>query len=252
MLQARVIPVLLLKGKGLVKTVKFEQPKYIGDPINAVRLFNDKETDELVFLDIEASKQGRKPDFELIKNIATECFMPLGYGGGIQDISDIEKLFNIGIEKVIINSTALKNLDLITRAAEIYGSQSIVLSVDVHKNIWGKYQIFSHSKAKHTHADIFQYIQEAERAGAGEIILNAADRDGLMKGYDLALLSKVVDATKVPVVICGGAGSLEDFKKAVDAGASGVAAGSLFVFHGPHKAVLINYPTQQQLKQMFQ
>lgn len=252
MLQARVIPVLLLKGKGLVKTVKFEQPKYIGDPINAVKLFNDKETDELVFLDIEASKQGKKPDFELIKNIATECFMPLGYGGGIQDISDIEKLFSIGIEKVIINSTALKSLDLISQAAAIYGSQSIVLSVDVQKNIWGKYQIFSHSKTKHTHTDIFEYIQEAERAGAGEIILNAADRDGLMKGYDLALLSKVVEVTKVPVVICGGAGSLEDFKKAVDAGASGVAAGSLFVFHGPHKAVLINYPTQQQLKQLFQ
>ncbi len=252
MLQARVIPVLLLKGKGLVKTVKFDKPKYIGDPINAVRLFNDKETDELVFLDIDASKQGRRPDFELIKNIATECFMPLGYGGGIQDVTDIEKLFSIGIEKVIINSTALKSLDLISQAAEIYGSQSIVLSVDVQKNIWGKYQIISNSKTKHTHVDVFQYIMDAERSGAGEIILNAADRDGMMKGYDLSLLSKVVDTTKVPVVICGGAGSLEDFKKAVDEGASGVAAGSLFVFHGPHKAVLINYPTQAQLKTLFQ
>jgi len=252
MLQARVIPVLLLKGKGLVKTVKFEQPKYIGDPINAVKLFNDKETDELVFLDIEASKQGRGPDFELIKNIATECFMPLGYGGGIQDISDIEKLFSIGIEKVIINSTALKSLELLTQAAEIYGSQSIVLSVDVQKNIWGKHQIYSHSKTKHTHTDVVQYIQEAERAGVGEIVLNAVDRDGMMKGYDLAMLSKVVEATQIPVVICGGAGSLDDFRKAVDAGASGVAAGSLFVFHGPHKAVLINYPTQRQLKQLFQ
>lgn len=252
MLQARVIPVLLLKGKGLVKTVKFDKPKYIGDPINAVRLFNDKETDELVFLDIDASKQGRRPDFELIKNIATECFMPLGYGGGIQDVTDIEKLFSIGIEKVIINSSALKSLDLISQAAEIYGSQSIVLSVDVQKNIWGKYQIISHSKTKHTHVDVLQYIKDAERSGAGEIILNAADRDGMMKGYDLSLLSKVVDTTKVPVVICGGAGSLEDFKKAVDAGASGVAAGSLFVFHGPHKAVLINYPTQAQLKTLFQ
>lgn len=252
MLQARVIPVLLLKGKGLVKTVKFEQPKYIGDPINAVKLFNDKETDELVFLDIEASKQGKKPDFELIKNIATECFMPLGYGGGIQDISDIEKLFSIGIEKVIINSTALRSLDLISQAAAIYGSQSIVLSVDVQKNIWGKHQIYSHSKTKHVHSDVITYIQQAERAGVGEIILNAVDRDGLMKGYDLALLSKAVEATQIPVVICGGAGNIDDLKKAVDAGASGVAAGSLFVFHGPHKAVLINYPTQQQLKQLFQ
>jgi len=251
MLQARVIPVLLLKGKGLVKTLKFSQPKYIGDPINAVKLFNDKETDELVFLDIEASKQGRGPDFELIKNIATECFMPLGYGGGIRDIADIEKLFSIGVEKVVINSTALKSLDLISQAAQIYGSQSIVLSVDVQKSIWGNYQVHSHSNSKHSQTNFIQYIQDAERAGAGEIILNATDRDGLMKGYDLVLLSKVVEATQIPVVICGGAGSLEDFRIAVDKGASGVAAGSFFVFHGPHKAVLINYPTQQQLKQLF-
>jgi cyclase len=252
MLQTRVIPVLLLKGKGLVKTVKFDRPKYIGDPINAVKLFNDKETDELVFLDIDASKTGRRPDFEMIKNIASECFMPLGYGGGIQNLSDMEKLFNIGIEKVVLNTAALKNMSLISQAVSVFGSQSIVLSVDVQKNIWGKYQIYSHSKTKINNPDIFKFITKAEQEGVGEIMLNAVERDGQMNGYDLTLLSEIMSVTRIPVVICGGAGTLRDLKKAAHFGASGVAAGSLFLFHGPHKAVLINYPSQQDLKILFQ
>lgn len=252
MLRTRVIPVLLLRNKGLVKTVKFDKSKYIGDPINAVKLFNDKEVDELVFLDIDAGKQNQKPDFELVKDIASECFMPLGYGGGITEFEDIARLFAIGIEKVIINSAALKDLELISRASEVFGGQSIVVSVDVQKSLWGKHQIYSHTKVKHQRSDLIGYIQEAQDAGAGEIIINSVDQDGMMQGYDLELIQKVVTATRVPVVACGGAGTLADLRKAVDVGASGVAAGSLFIYHGPHKAVLINYPEQYQLKHLFQ
>jgi len=252
MLSTRVIPVLLLRNKGLVKTVRFDKSKYIGDPINAVKLFNDKEVDELVFLDIDAGKENRKPDFELIKNIASECFMPLGYGGGITEFEDIARLFAIGVEKVIINTAALKDLQLISQASEVFGDQSIVVSVDVQKNLWGKHQIYAHAKTKHQRSDLIGYIREAQDAGAGEIIINSVDQDGMMQGYDLGLIQKVVAATRVPVVACGGAGTLADLRKAVDAGASGVAAGSLFIYHGPHKAVLINYPTQQQLKELFQ
>lgn len=250
MLRTRVIPVLLLKGKGLVKTVRFDNPKYIGDPINAIRIFNDKETDELVFLDIEASKKGCKPDFDLIRNIATECFMPLGYGGGITGLDDIARLFSIGVEKVVINAAALSDLELVAKAAGIYGSQSIVLGVDVQKNFWGSYQIFSHLNRQHRRSDLLAYMQEAQEAGAGEVFLNAVDRDGMMEGYDTSLIRKVAPVLKVPLVVCGGAGNLQDFRDAVTAGASGVAAGSLFVYHGPFKAVLINYPSQKELKSL--
>lgn len=251
MLRTRIIPVLLLRNKGLVKTVKFKEGKYIGDPINAVKIFNDKEVDELVLLDIDASKENRKPDFEAIKDIASEAFMPLAYGGGINELDDIKKLFAIGVEKVIINSAALQNLNLITQAAEIFGDQSIVVCIDVTKNFWGKYQIHAHANKKHQYQDVVEYAQLAEQAGAGEIILNHVDLDGTMAGYDLKLIEKVSQSIKVPLVACGGAGDIQDFKKGFDAGASALAAGSLFVYHGPHKAVLINFPTQQQLKQLF-
>lgn len=251
MLRVRVIPVLLLKNKGLVKTVKFDQSKYIGDPINAVKIFNDKEVDELVFLDIDAGKNRTKPDFERIKDIASECFMPFAYGGGITELEDIKTLFSLGVEKVIINSAALTSMDLIKAAADIFGNQSIVVSIDVTKNLWGKHQIFSHSGIKHNKTDLIAYTKEAAEAGAGEIIINSVDLDGTMKGYDLALIQKISAAVSVPVVACGGAGQLADFRKAVDAGASAVAAGSFFVFHGPHKAVLINFPSHTQLKELF-
>ena len=251
MLQTRVIPVLLLRNKGLVKSVQFDKTKYIGDPINAVKLFNDKEVDELVFLDIDASKQQRKPDFEYIKSIASECFMPLGYGGGITSMDDINKLFSLGVEKVIINSNALLNLDLIKESSSRYGNQSIVVSVDVQKNLFGKYQIFSHSKIKHNQVDLFQYVKDAQQAGAGEIMVNSVDKDGMMTGYDLKLTQRLSGILKVPLVITGGAGNLNHLREAVNAGASAVAAGSLFIYHGPHKAVLINYPTSQDLKNLF-
>ena len=252
MLHARTIPILLLRNKGLVKTVQFGKSKYIGDPINAVKLFNDKEVDELVFLDIDASKEGRKPDFDYIQSIASECFMPLGYGGGISTLSDIAKLFSIGVEKVIINSNALTNLDLIKEASSIYGNQSIVVSVDVQKTLFGKHQVYSHSKIKHKQVDLFQFVRDAEIAGAGEIMVNAVDRDGMMTGYDLKLVQQISSVLTVPLVIAGGAGNLKHLREAIDAGASAVGAGSLFIYHGPHKAVLINYPTYKELKDIFQ
>ena len=252
MLHARTIPILLLRNKGLVKTVQFGKSKYIGDPINAVKLFNDKEVDELVFLDIDASKEGRKPDFDYIQSIASECFMPLGYGGGISTLSDIAKLFSIGVEKVIINSNALTNLDLIKEASSIYGNQSIVVSVDVQKTLFGKYQVYSHSKIKHKQVDLFQFVRDAEIAGAGEIIVNAVDRDGMMTGYDLKLVQQISSVLTVPLVIAGGAGNLKHLREAIDVGASAIGAGSLFIYHGPHKAVLINYPTYKELKDIFQ
>lgn len=251
MLQVRVIPVLLLRNKGLVKTVKFNKAKYIGDPINAVRIFNEKEVDELVFLDIMASKLNKKPDFELIKDIASECFMPLAYGGGVTEIEDVQRLFAIGIEKVIFNTSALNNLNLITEAAEIFGDQSIVASIDVVKKIWGKYQVYSHAKVKTSTTNPVKFAVELEKRGAGEIVINSVDRDGTMQGYDTELISKISQEINIPLVACGGAGKLSDLPKAIEAGASAIAAGSLFVYHGPHKAVLINYPTQQQIRELF-
>lgn len=251
MVRSRVIPVLLLRNKGLVKTVQFGKSKYIGDPINAVKIFNDKEVDELVFLDIDASKEHKKPDFDLIKSIATECFMPFGYGGGITTIEDITTLFSLGVEKIILNTAALTNFDLIEKASKIYGNQSIVVSIDVQKNFLGKYQIYSHSKVKHKNTDLISFIQALEKAGAGEIIINSVDRDGMMNGYDLKLIERLASVSKVPMVFAGGAGNLTHISEALKAGASSVAAGSLFVFHGPHKGVLINYPTYTELKKLF-
>jgi cyclase len=250
MLRNRVIPVLLLRNKGLVKTIQFGKGKYIGDPMNAIRIFNDKECDELVFLDIDASKENRAPDFDYIQSIASECFMPLGYGGGIKTIGDIEILFSIGIEKVIINSQALNNLELIKLASAKFGNQSIVVSVDVTKNLLGAYKIFSHSGIKHHYVSLSSYLSEVIKAGAGEIMLNNVDRDGMMTGYDLKLIQKISSEIPVPLSVCGGAGKLEDLKDGIKAGASAAAAGSLFIYHGPHRAVLINYPTQLELKKI--
>lgn len=252
MLQTRVIPVLLLQNKGLVKTVQFKKGKYIGDPINAIKIFNDKECNELVVLDIDASKENRGPNFEFIRAIASECFMPLGYGGGIRNIDDINNLFSLGIEKVILNTAALKSPQLIQQASEKFGNQSIVLSVDITKSMFGKYQIFSHSKANHNYSDPIHYILENIKNGVGEIIINSVDRDGMMNGYDLKLIQKVSHEVNVPLIACGGASSLNDLRSAVEHGASGVAAGSIFVYHGPHKAVLINYPSYNECKMLFQ
>lgn len=252
MLQTRVIPVLLLENKGLVKTKNFKDAKYVGDPLNAIKIFNEKEVDELIFLDIEASKQKKEPNYELIKNFASECFMPVCYGGGISEIAQMKKIFSLGIEKVSLNSTALKNEQLIQEAVKIFGSQSIVISIDIKKSLFGKYQIYDHTTKKTLKTPFLEHIKRMEELGAGEILINNIDMDGIQKGYDIQLLQQVVDSVRVPVIACGGAGRLEDFKEAkVKANVSAVAAGSFFVFQGKHNAVLITYPKYDELEKLF-
>lgn len=246
--KTRVIPVLLLRGKGLVKTVKFKDAKYVGDPINSVRIFNDKEVDELVFLDIAATPERRGPDFVLLEDIAGEAFMPMAYGGGIRNLDDVKRVFSLGFEKVIINTSAFTSTDLIRQAVSIYGAQSVVGCVDVRRTLLGRYELFSHGGRTRQSVGLRDHLVAIEHAGVGEVLLNAVDRDGTQSGYDLKLIRLVTESVKVPVIACGGARSVDDFAAAVnEAGASAVAAGSLFVFVGPHRAVLINYPDRDLL-----
>lgn len=252
MFRPRVIPILLLRNLGLVKSVKFKDHRYIGDPINAVKIFNDKKADELVFLDILASKEGRLPNHDLIQKISDESNMPFAYGGGIRSLDNIRDALKYGAEKVVINSAAITNPAFVRQAAEEFGTSTIVVSVDVKKNLFGKYIVFTHSGTTKTDLDPLRICLELENAGAGEIILNSIDRDGTMEGYDIDLLHLVTKNTSIPIVAAGGAGSFTDFKKAVkEGGASAVAAGSMFVFHGPRRAVLISFPTHQELEVMF-
>lgn len=249
MLSTRVIPCLLLQGNGLVKTKKFKSPVYIGDSINAIKIFNDKEVDELILLDIQATKENRKPNFKLIQEIAGECFMPLSYGGAIQSISDIENILKIGVEKVIINTKAVKDSSFISEASRIFGSSTIVVSVDYQKDFFGKNKVYSSSGTKNEKIDPLNFIKILEDKGAGEVMLNSISKDGQMNGYDIEFLSTAVKSVSIPIIACGGAGSLNDITEVVSkAKVAAVAAGSLFVFHGPHRAVLINYPTQIELK----
>jgi imidazole glycerol-phosphate synthase subunit HisF len=251
MLKVRVIPCLSLSGDGLVKTVKFKDPKYVGDPINAVRIFNEKEVDELVFLDISATVRGREPNFDLLASIASEAFMPLGYGGAVRTIEQIRRLYSIGFEKVIINSGAWDNPGLVGEAAAIAGSQSVVVSMDVRRTLLGGYSVHTQSGSFNIKVDPVTYAQRAEKAGAGEILLTSIDRDGTQTGYDLTLIERVSSAVSIPVIACGGAGSIGDLAAAVNHGCSAVAAGSLFVFHGKHRAVLITYPDYAELEKLF-
>lgn len=252
MLTTRVIPCLLLRNQGLVKTVKFKDPKYVGDPINAVRIFNDKEVDELLFLDITATVDRRTPRYKVISEIASECFMPLAYGGGIRSIEDIRQVLAVGVEKVCINTHAVDDPEFIRTAADIFGSQSIVVSIDVKKTLFGKYEVFTNSGSKASNLDPLSHAVRMEQMGAGEIFLNSIDRDGTMTGYDLELTRRVTAAVGIPVIACGGAGTVAHFRDAVkQGGASAVSAGSMFVFHGKHRAVLISYPDQAELRQAF-
>ena len=252
MLRTRVIPCLLLRNLGLVKTVKFKDPKYLGDPINIVRIFNDKEVDELVFLDITATVENKKPPFELVERIASECFMPLCYGGGVRSLEDMKALFNLGIEKVAVNSYAVENPAFIQAAADLFGSQSVIVSIDVKRNRQGRYEVFTHSGKKATGLDPVKFAAEMEEQGAGELLLSSIDRDGTMQGYDIEIIRRVSGAVSIPVVACGGAGRVQDLVAAVkQGGASAAAAGSMFVFQGPHRAVLITYPTYQELQEAF-
>ncbi len=240
----RVIPCLLLDKGGLYKTVKFKKPVYIGDPINAVKIFNEKEVDEIILLDITASAEKRKPNYKKIAEIASETFMPFTYGGGITELKDAKELFKQGVEKVALNTAAALNKQLITQIAEQYGNQSVVVSVDVKKTLLGKYEIVINRATKTIKTPLLEYCQELEAAGAGEILLTAVDREGTWEGYDITLLKRVTSAVSVPVIASGGAGSVEDIHQAVSVGgASAMAIGSMAVFQKKGMGVLINFPT---------
>lgn len=242
----RIIPVLLLKNKGLVKSVRFRDYRYIGDPINAVKIFNDLRADELVFLDITASREGRVVSIDFVRNVGDEANMPFAVGGGIRSIEDIRKIINAGAEKVAINTYAVENPDFIEQAAKEFGSSTIVVSMDVKKKRFGKQQLYINSGNKATGLKPVDFAKQMEDKGAGEILVNSIGHDGLMNGYDLELIQSVADAVKIPVIACGGAGTLDHLRAGVVQGhASAVSAGSMFVYHGPRKGILINYPDQQ-------
>jgi cyclase len=251
MLQERVIPCLLLRNGGLVKTQRFKDPKYVGDPINAVRIFIDKEVDELVFLDISATAAGTGPNFTLLADIASEAFMPFGYGGGVTTVDQVKRLFALGVEKAIVNTSAASDPHLVEAAAAVAGSSSIVVSIDARRSFLGKYSVYVRSGQSDTGRDPVSYAREMEQLGAGEILLQSIDRDGTQTGYDLELVKRVAEAVSIPVVAAGGAGAMRHFREAVDAGASAAAAGSYFVFHGKHRAVLITYPEYHELRELF-
>lgn len=243
MYRPRVIPCLLLRGYGLVKTRKFKDAVYVGDPVNAVRIFSEKEADELVILDIDASKEGREPNYELIEEIAGECLMPIGYGGGITSLAQVKRLIRSGVEKVVVNSTAaLGSMQVIGDAAAAFGSQAVVGAIDVRRTMLKGYRIVAKSATVETSLKLEEHCRALVAAGAGEIFLNDVDADGTMAGFDLKLIRRIADSVDVPVVACGGAGTVDHLSQAIrEGGASAVAAGSMFVFHGKHRAVLINY-----------
>ena len=230
-----------------MKTTKFKDPKYVGDPINAIKIFNDKEVDELILLDITATKERRKPNFEMIAEVASECFMPLAYGGGIATIEDARRILKSGVEKVIFNTAAHNDPAVIRQATIEFGSQAVVVSIDVKRKLLGRYEVFIEAGSAGTGVNPVEYAQRMQELGAGELFINAIDKDGTMSGYDLELIDKVLHAVDVPVIFCGGAGSVNDFAAAAGIGATAMAAGAMFVFYGPHKAVLITYPSLENL-----
>jgi len=239
----RIIPALLLMNDGLYKTIQFKNPSYVGDPINCVKIFNEKEADELVLLDISASRNKKPISYKKISEIAGEAFMPMAYGGGIQSFDDAKKVFDAGFEKVIINSTAATNPGLLGSIAAVYGRQAVVASIDVKPNWLGKFKVFTYSGTHNTNISPDVYVKQMEEAGAGEILLQAIHKDGTWSGYDISLVKMVSDAVNIPVVACGGAGSINDFKLAITEGhASAVAAGSMFVFQKKGMGVLISFP----------
>lgn len=244
MLRPRIIPCLLVRSKGLVKTVKFGPTKYVGDPINAVKIFNEKEADELIVLDIDATATVSEPDFAMIQKLAAECRMPLCYGGGIKTVEQARRIIGLGVEKVAISSEAISNPNLITEIAAEIGSQSVVVVLDVKKSLFGKYEVYTHNGKKKTGRTPIELAQQAEKLGAGEIVINSIDLDGQMTGYDLDLATKIREAIRLPMTLLGGAGSISDIGRLIQTcGVIGAAAGSLFVFKGVYRAVLINYPT---------
>ena len=246
MLRPRIIPCLLVHNGGLVKTVGFDKPKYVGDPLNAVRIFNEKEVDELMVIDIDASRHNREPDYKLIANLALECRMPLCYGGGVKTLDQVERIIGLGVEKVAIASAVIDNPEFISRAAARVGSQSVVVVIDVKKTgLFKKPEVLTLNATYRTGLDPVAFAKRTQDMGAGEIVLNSVDRDGEMTGYDLELISRVRDATSLPMTVLGGAASLADMEGLIrQFGIIGAGAGSLFVFKGKYRAVLINYPSR--------
>lgn len=246
MLRPRIIPSLLIKNGGLVKTVKFSNPKYVGDPINAVRIFNEKEVDELAVFDIDATKDGREPDYKIIEHLAAECRMPLCYGGGVKTTEQARRIFGLGVEKISISSAAIDNPKIVSQIAEVVGCQSVVVVLDAKKTN-GKYELLKNNGEIATGIDPAIFAKQMQELGAGEIIINSIDHDGMMNGYDLQLVEKVRDFISLPMTILGGAGKLQHIGDLIKKfGVIGASAGSLFVFKGPYKAVLINYPNRNE------
>jgi cyclase len=245
MLRNRIIPCLLLENHKLVKTKQFKDPKYVGDPINAIKIFNEKEVDEIIVLDIFATKQKREPDFKFIENLASECFMPLCYGGGITKFEHAKILFSIGVEKISIQNAAFENINFIKELADKFGSQAIVASVDIKKNLLGNTILHSYNSLKNK-VNWLEWIKTLTDSGAGEILLNSIDHDGMMNGMNLKAIKTVSTSMNFPLISIGGVGSNEHIIAGIEAGASAISAGSFFVFHGPHRAVLITYPHYEE------
>lgn len=253
MLRSRIIPCLLVHNKGLVKTIKFKDPKYVGDPINAVKIFNEKEVDELMVLDIDATRENRAPNLEMIKNLADECRMPFCYGGGITTVEQARKIISLGAEKVALSYSALTNIDLCRQIGAIIGNQSVVVVIDIKKKkLFGGYDIYTHNGTKKSKWKLDDLIMKLEEIGIGEIVINSIDNDGTMQGYDTSLVENIRENCSMPITILGGAGSLYDIKKMISKfKIIGAAAGSLFVFKGKYRAVLINYPNREERKTLY-
>lgn len=250
MLRTRVIPCLLLEDDGLVKTINFKDPTYIGDPINSVRIYNELEVNELIFLDIKASLNKNEPPFKVIEEIASECFMPFSYGGGITNLDQAKKLFRLGVEKVVLNSSALDNPELITEIANIFGSQSVVVSIDYKKDFFGRYRVYKYNGRKKCKLSPLEQAKLAQDYGAGEILINSIENDGVMNGFDLEMIEEISSNITLPVIALGGAGEVMDIRKAKDSGASAIALGSMAVYQNKNRGILINFPAEKQLTEL--
>lgn len=250
-LQKRIIPSLLLHKGGLYKTEKFKKPTYIGDPINAIKIFNEKEVDELMFLDIDASVGNKEPNYKMIEDISSECFMPLCYGGGVKNIEQMKTIYSLGVEKISISSQAVLNPKLIKEASNIFGNQSVIVTIDIKKDLWGNRKVFIYNGEKNTKLNPIDFIKQVESLGAGELVINSCDNDGVMKGYDIELLNAIKSNVKIPIIALGGAGNLNHIKEVFETTkVDAVACGSMFVYQGPLKGVLISYPPYQRIQEV--
>ena len=248
--RTRVIPVLLIHKGGVYKTIEFKKPQYIGDPKNAIRLFNDLEVDEITILDIDASKNNRDPNIDFIKELTSEAFMPFTYGGGINTVEQAKNILKCGVEKIILNHSIQKNQELLRNLSIEIGSQSVVASLDYKRKIGNRYFLYDNVKKKDIKINIIEHIEKLQASGAGEIILNSVKNDGQMKGLDIETLRKIGDICHIPLVACGGARKISDFKDAEDVGVNAIAAGSMFVYFGKQKGILINYPKESDLRKL--